>query len=87
MKGGTSKVMAEGCAGVGRAWREQFVQKGAHTQNCLGIENCADWMEDGMQWGGNRREQEELAGNRGDIVNSVVKNPLANAGDMGLTLD
>ena len=86
MKGGTSKVMAEGCAGVGQAWREQFVQKGAHMQNSWGIENCADCLDGG--WRAVGREQTGAGStcrNRGHIVNSVVNNPPANAGDVGST--
>lgn len=62
MQGGTSKVRAERCAGVGWAWREQFVQRGA-TRRILGALRTVltVWMEDGVQWGGNRLEQEELA--------------------------
>ena len=78
--------MAEGCAGVGQAWREQFVQKGAHMQNSWGIENCADCLDGG--WRAVGREQTGAGStcrNRGHIVNSVVNNPPANAGDVGST--
>lgn len=62
MKWGTSKVRAEGCAGLGRAWREQFVQREGTHGMLGGLRTVLTvWMEDGVQWGGNRLEGEEHA--------------------------
>lgn len=62
MKGGTFQVRVEGCAGVGQAEREQFVQReGSHGTLGESRAVLSGWRmesrEEGAVWMGNMQKQ------------------------------